>query len=456
MSLSKKFKFNIVNNHWINGRISIISFLIVDLIIILLNFFLKRNFYPSNYIYINLLLFSSLWVLFSYLTERYYELEKFRMRRKYIFLLHFIYKTLSTTLLILLISTLLSIFYKNETIVDIYFLINLMHIFASATILNIVICFFSTRSREKNEVWIFVGDEFKKEILQKEIVNIRRNIIIENVKFIKDDFYKSRYFEGLIIDHNSSSKDNEMVFQKLIISENLLLISTLDWCNKYLEKYPSSIFDQNQILLKSQFFSNISSFSRVKRMGDLFLSFFLLLITIPIIFLSGMLIYLQDKKSIFYSQQRTGKNGKIFKIIKLRTMNEGAETNGAQWSSRNDPRITKIGKFLRLTRIDELPQLLSVIKGDMSLIGPRPERPEIDKELIKYIPNYDLRYKVLPGLSGWAQINYPYGASSNDAKEKLSYDLYYVRNMSIFLDLLICLRTTRLIFNMKGAIPKDE
>ena len=135
-------------------------------------------------------------------------------------------------------------------------------------------------------------------------------------------------------------------------------------------------------------------------------------------------------------------------------MKSNAEKDGFKWSSKNDTRITKIGFWLRITRIDELPQLLSVIKGDMSLIGPRPERPEFDEILAKEIPNYKLRYLVRPGLSGWAQVNYPYGASIQDTKMKFSYDIYYIKNLSNFFDLLILLETIRLVFNFRGSQPK--
>ena len=161
---------------------------------------------------------------------------------------------------------------------------------------------------------------------------------------------------------------------------------------------------------------------------------------------------MEDGGPIFYSQIRTGEKGKLFKITKLRTMNINAEKNGAQWSQTNDKRITKIGKLIRITRVDELPQLISVIKGEMSLIGPRPERPEIDKFLKKEINNYDMRLSVKPGLSGWAQVNYPYGASINDSREKLSYDLYYIKNYSIFLDFLIFIKTIKVVFSGNGAV----
>ena len=131
-----------------------------------------------------------------------------------------------------------------------------------------------------------------------------------------------------------------------------------------------------------------------------------------------------------------------------------AELNGPQWAAKNDERITFIGNILRRTRIDELPQLISVFNGKMSLIGPRPERPEFNKLLEKEIPYYNLRHIIKPGLSGWAQVNYPYGSSFKDSENKLSYDLYYISNYSIFLDLLILFKTMRTVFSAKGAIPK--
>ena len=134
-------------------------------------------------------------------------------------------------------------------------------------------------------------------------------------------------------------------------------------------------------------------------------------------------------------------------------MKINAEQDGIQWSSKNDNRITKVGKLIRATRLDELPQLFCVIKGDMSLIGPRPERPEIEKKLLNDIPYYNYRNVIKPGLSGWAQVNYPYGASVFDSTKKLSYDIYYITNFSFFLDLLILFQTIKIIFNLKGYKP---
>ena len=194
---------------------------------------------------------------------------------------------------------------------------------------------------------------------------------------------------------------------------------------------------------------------RIKDVSERLIALFLLIISFPIIFIAGILILIDDGLPIFYSQNRNGSLNKIFKITKLRTMKSDAEKNGAEWSKKNDQRITKVGKFIRRIRIDELPQLILVIKGEMALIGPRPERPEIDSLLSKKIKNYNIRYIVKPGLSGWAQVNYPYGASIQDSKEKFSYDIYYIRNYSNLLDLLILIKTIKMVFNAKGSIPNS-
>ena len=174
--------------------------------------------------------------------------------------------------------------------------------------------------------------------------------------------------------------------------------------------------------------------NRVKRIGDVVVALCLLIITSPLILVSAILIKSSDRGPVFYSQLRTGLHGIPFRIWKLRSMRIDAEYQGAQWSSRSDPRITRVGSILRRTRLEELPQLWCVLTGSMSLIGPRPERPEFDQSLSSKIPNYKLRHLIRPGLSGWAQVNYPYGASVMDSANKLSYDLFYLKNFSFLLD----------------------
>ena len=192
---------------------------------------------------------------------------------------------------------------------------------------------------------------------------------------------------------------------------------------------------------------------RIKRIGDIFFSIFLFALSIPILIISCVLIFLEDGKACIYKQERIGKNQKSFMIYKLRTMKVNAEKDKPQWASKTDDRITGIGKFLRKSRLDELPQLFNVLIGDMSLIGPRPEREIFDIKLMKFIPKYKYRYLIKPGLSGWAQVNFPYGSSIEDSKNKFSYDIYYLRNFSIWLDFLILLKTIRIVILKRGSDP---
>jgi lipopolysaccharide/colanic/teichoic acid biosynthesis glycosyltransferase len=148
---------------------------------------------------------------------------------------------------------------------------------------------------------------------------------------------------------------------------------------------------------------------------------------------------------------RTGQNGKPFGLMKFRSMRVDAEAGGAVWARENDDRVTKVGRFIRSTRLDELPQIYNILKGDMSFIGPRPERPEFVADLVKQVPYYDERHRVKPGLMGWAQLCYPYGASIDDAAQKLRYDLYYIKNHSILLDLMIVVQTVEVVLVGNGV-----
>ena len=194
--------------------------------------------------------------------------------------------------------------------------------------------------------------------------------------------------------------------------------------------------------------------SYVHRVFDLLISISVLIITLPIMLVAAILIWLESRcrGPVLYRQTRVGRNGKLFRILKFRSMTVDAESmGGARWAVPGDSRITPIGGLLRKSRIDELPQLINVLKGDMSFVGPRPERPEFVDDLVNEIPFYDLRHRVNPGITGWAQICYPYGASQEDAKDKLEYDLYYIKNYSLFLDLMILIQTAQVILWGKGA-----
>ncbi|HZS41120.1 MAG TPA: exopolysaccharide biosynthesis polyprenyl glycosylphosphotransferase [Polyangia bacterium] len=174
-------------------------------------------------------------------------------------------------------------------------------------------------------------------------------------------------------------------------------------------------------------------------------------LALPILVIAAILIKLDSRGPLFYTQERVGAQGRNFQMLKFRTMQVGAETKGAVWAQRNDPRVTRVGKWLRRFRVDELPQIINVLKGEMNIVGPRPERPEFVAKLRTQIPYYDLRALVPPGITGWAQIRYPYAASLEEAREKLQYDLFYVKHLSVLLDLVILFHTAKVVLFGRGA-----
>jgi sugar transferase (PEP-CTERM system associated) len=190
----------------------------------------------------------------------------------------------------------------------------------------------------------------------------------------------------------------------------------------------------------------------VKRCFDLAVAALLLVLALPIMLITAVLILIEDGAPIFYSQERVGLGGRVFRVIKFRSMRRDAEKDGKpRWASSNDDRVTRVGRVIRKLRIDELPQLFNVLVGDMSLVGPRPERPFFVDQLAREIPFYAVRHCVKPGVTGWAQVRYQYGASIDDAVEKLQYDLYYVKNHTLVLDTLVLFETVRVVLTGEGA-----
>ncbi len=189
----------------------------------------------------------------------------------------------------------------------------------------------------------------------------------------------------------------------------------------------------------------------IKRLLDIFLSLFGLLCLLPVSLVSGLIIKMESPGTVFYSQKRVGAKGKVFKVHKFRSMRSDAEEAGPVWAMKNDCRVTRFGAFMRKVRIDEIPQMWNVLKGEMSFVGPRPERPVFVEQLTQNIPYYSLRHSVKPGITGWAQICYPYGASEEDALRKLEYDLYYNKNLSIQMDLWIIFQTIKTVLFQEGS-----
>jgi len=195
--------------------------------------------------------------------------------------------------------------------------------------------------------------------------------------------------------------------------------------------------------------AKLSSFSRsfVHRLAALIGA----LLALPIAILTAILIKLDSRGPIFYKQERVGKNGRPFTLLKFRSMRVDAEADGPVWASKGDDRTTRVGRILRKARIDEIPQFWNILRGEMSFVGPRPERPHFVAQLAQEIPYYEQRHLIAPGLTGWAQIKYPYGASIADAREKLQYDLFYIKNHSLVFDAIILFETIKIILFGRGA-----
>ena len=360
-----------------------------------------------------------------------------------------------TVLLLTLGFTLLHIWLFNQNPVQATFRSFLIPFFGSLAVLSpflqFTICRLSAiRDRDSDSTWTYVGSELGFQRLQELLKWSRIHVRLERVQ--PENLGKT-FSTKYVVDHFHGQ---HIGLLKELLQYQLrgsVIYSRLAWCEAVLQRFPSVLLSDEDLLAGGFYVAKGTFQVRLKRAGDVVVSITLLLITSPLLFLSALLIKLSDRGPIFYSQVRTGLDGNAFRIWKLRTMRTDAEFQGAQWSSRSDPRITKVGTILRRTRLDELPQLWCVLNGSMSLIGPRPERPEFDKQLAKEIPYYELRYLIRPGLSGWAQVNYSYGASVEDSENKLSYDLFYLKNFNFFLDLLILFKTMRLVFNAQGSLP---
>jgi len=229
----------------------------------------------------------------------------------------------------------------------------------------------------------------------------------------------------------------------------------IEEATSWLEKIYGKIEVENLYpswLVFGEGFRRSTAFRLVRRAVSFVISLIGLILALPLFPLIMLAICLDSKGPVFYTQTRVGKAGRIFKVVKFRTMRQDAEAeNGPQWAGNGDPRVTRVGKFLRSSRLDEIPQLWCVLKGDMAFVGPRPERPEFIEWLSKEIPYYGVRHMVRPGLTGWAQVKYKYGSTVEDSREKLQYDLFYIKNASIGLDLLIMFLTVKTVLLRRGA-----
>ena len=455
----------LINYSWIIRRRRILFSVFVDffLIICFYNIFHLDNFqsYPNKFVTFCIAAF---WTIISYIIGRYMQIKNINsngliknlIKIVFLFLLcNFVYLIINYGLFILFDIFLVKVPYQNfDRLLFYSFFESLISISLVSYFFQYIMSVITHKLYKYDKEWIYIGSVLNYKRILEESSSRKSNVKLTLKKEDEDlNEIKSTSIEGIVINSFANiSEANLEVFRKLKL-KGIKVITSLTWFEKELNRIPTNlIYDRYQLIEKIKS-SEYNYQLRIKRIGDIVISLLLLFFLSPIFLTISILIFLEDRNSIFYTQRRTGLNGRKLKIIKFRSMKINAEKDGIQWSSKNDNRITKVGKFIRATRLDELPQLLCVIKGDMSLIGPRPERPEIEEEFLKDIPYYDYRNVIKPGLSGWAQVNYPYGASVFDSKKKLSYDIYYIINFSFFLDLLILFQTIKIIFNLKGYKP---
>jgi len=295
---------------------------------------------------------------------------------------------------------------------------------------------------------------------------------VQFIRFLKMDDKEDKVEDAIAFDQIKSLRDyvKQHTVQEIIVANQerrgklpmaALLDCKMDGClvcdaASFIEQQSGTV-DLNNVspswMIFSDGFGGGHKISLIaKRIFDVFASALLLILSFPILLIAGFLVKITSKGPIFYRQERVGLGGRSFNVLKFRSMTVDAEADGVpKWAGKNDARVTAIGRFLRATRIDEIPQIFNVLAGQMSFVGPRPERPFFVEQLGKKITFYHQRHWVKPGITGWAQLNYPYGASEEDSKRKLEYDLYYIKNYSIFLDFLILVQTVRVVLWPDGA-----
>ena len=262
----------------------------------------------------------------------------------------------------------------------------------------------------------------------------------------------ARAVEVLVVRSDAMTLELAGVLTQLRFN-GIRVYSLLDFCMRASEELPLEVLNEFWLAVADGFdLLQARFFRRVKRLVDVFLASVGLFVALPFLALAAIAIRLNSPGPVLFRQRRVGCMGRPFELLKLRSMETGAEKDGRpRWAAQNDPRVTAVGRILRKTHFDELPQMINILRGEMSFVGPRPERPEFVGLLNDEIGFYHLRHYVLPGITGWAQVNYPYGASFEDARRKLQYDLYYVCNASPLLDLRTLLRTARVVLFRQGS-----
>ncbi len=320
-------------------------------------------------------------------------------------------------------------------------------IYVSLTYIYRRVVYLQIRSVEKNNRWLLLAskksaESFTHDFHESTTIGHLEWVDTESSEVTRKKLEQAveQTWTGIIVEGSAAKNYMQILMSGKL--KGLRLYSLPDFYELQWEKLPVSALDDSWFAFTEGFSLIHSHFqNRLKRALDITVATILLILTLPLTILTYALVKLTSRGPAIYKQKRVGWKNSEFTIYKFRSMHTDSEVGGAQWAQKNDARTTLIGKYLRKFRVDEIPQLLNILKGDMSFIGPRPERPEFTGELAKKIPFYDLRHMVKPGLTGWAQVMYPYGAGEEDARKKLEYELFYIKNHSIGLDMKIIFKT---------------
>ena len=353
----------------------------------------------------------------------------------------FVNSTIVYGVLIVIFSNIL-IFHRTKTI------FTLLYLFQNLT--KILFYYFYVKNRNI----LVIGsngqvEELKEIIANNEYYNLVGELSADRISDISEQIKKKKVSKIIITEENVDSK---LAIQ--ILEEKLKGIQVFDYLSFYEkleEKVPVKSIDEKWILFGSGYDILYKNFNiRIKRIVDIFAALCIGLVTVPIMIISALIVKLESKGPVFFKQSRIGLGNKPFMVYKFRSMKLHNEKEHSRYAEDNDDRITKFGNFMRKTRIDELPQLWNVLIGEMSFVGPRCEWDKLCKEYEKEIPFYNIRHSVKPGLTGWAQVRYPYGASVEDAHQKLQYDLYYIKHQTLAFDLIILFKTVKIVVFGRG------
>ena len=301
------------------------------------------------------------------------------------------------------------------------------------------------REEESYQIVGFVGDD--PSLLGKSLINPRVIGLTADLESIVSNYHVDRIVVAVADRRKHLPLD---LLLDMRLRDGIAIEESVSFFERLTGKISTEVLRPSWLIFSSNSLL-VRIYKKGRRLIDVAAALVGLIVSLPIMLVTVIAIKLDSPGPIFYSQERVGKGGEGFKIVKFRSMRTDAEKDGPVWAKESDDRVTRIGRIIRKLRIDELPQFINVLRGEMSFIGPRPERPEFVRLLEREIPYYSQRHLLKPGLTGWAQIRYPYGASVEDAKEKLQYDLYYIKNLSPFLDLIILFETIRIVLFGRGA-----